>query len=164
MSQITHDLQDELVEVIGNNITDIELLGGPAHQSRINTNNHRSVALEIWSLNKVRGRSQGTVPYKREFWYYGQHFYNNSSMQSTCQQQIINFQNFNNPKNWTHCHFQLNGLNGLNEGWWWRGREVEDGVGRHGNSVLGMTWNCLVCILSGLFLGICGGTWFGANV
>ena len=52
----------------------------------------------------------------------------------------------------------------LAEGWWWRGREVEDGVGRHGNSVLGMTWNCLVCILSGLFLGICGGTWFGANV
>ena len=39
-----------------------------------------------------------------------------------------------------------------------------DGVGRHGNSVLGMTWNCLVCILSGLFLEICGGTWFGANV
>ena len=52
----------------------------------------------------------------------------------------------------------------LAEGWWWRGREVGDGVGRHGNSVLGMTWNCLVCILSGLFLGICGGTWFGANV
>ena len=22
-------------------------------------------------------------------------------------------------------------------GWWWRGREVGDGVGRHGNSVLG---------------------------
>ena len=52
----------------------------------------------------------------------------------------------------------------LAEGWWWRGREVGAGVGRHGNSVLGMTWNCLVCILSGLFLGICGGTWFGANV
>ena len=52
----------------------------------------------------------------------------------------------------------------LAEGWWWRWREVGDGVGRHGNSVLGMTWNCLVCILSGLFLGICGGTWFGANV
>ena len=52
----------------------------------------------------------------------------------------------------------------LAEGWWWRGREVGDGVGRHGNSVLGMTWNCLVCILSGRFLGICGGTWFGANV
>ena len=48
--------------------------------------------------------------------------------------------------------------------WWWRGREVGAGVGRHGNSVLRMTWNCLVCILSGLFLGICGGTWFGANV
>ena len=31
----------------------------------------------------------------------------------------------------------------LAEGWWWRGREVGDGVGRHGNSVLGMTWNCL---------------------
>ena len=46
----------------------------------------------------------------------------------------------------------------------WRGREVGDGVGRHGNSVLGMTWNCLVCTLSGLFLGISGGTWFGANV
>ena len=43
-------------------------------------------------------------------------------------------------------------------------RKVGDGVGRHGNSVLGMTWNCLVCILSGLFLGICGGTWLGANV
>ena len=27
----------------------------------------------------------------------------------------------------------------LAEGWWWRGREVGDGVGRHGNSVLGMT-------------------------
>ena len=52
----------------------------------------------------------------------------------------------------------------LAEGWWWRGREVGAEVGRHGNSVLGMTWNCLVCILSGLFLGICGGTWFGANV
>ena len=52
----------------------------------------------------------------------------------------------------------------LAEGWWWRGREVGDGVGRHGNSVLGMTWNCLVCILSGLFLGICGETWFGANI
>ena len=52
----------------------------------------------------------------------------------------------------------------LVEGWWWRRREVGAGVGRHGNSVLGMTWNCLVCILSGLFLGICGGTWFGANV
>ena len=52
----------------------------------------------------------------------------------------------------------------LAEGWWWRVREVGDGVGRHGNSLLGMTWNCLVCILSGLFLGMCGGTWFGANV
>ena len=30
----------------------------------------------------------------------------------------------------------------LAEGWWWRGREVGDGVGRHGNScvsLLGMT-------------------------
>ena len=26
----------------------------------------------------------------------------------------------------------------LAEGWWWRGREVEAGVGRHGNSVSGM--------------------------
>ena len=49
----------------------------------------------------------------------------------------------------------------LADSWWWRGREVGAGVGRHGNSVLG---NYLVCILSGLFLGICGGTWFGANV
>ena len=39
----------------------------------------------------------------------------------------------------------------LAESWWWRGREVGAGVGRHGNSVLGMTWNCSVCILSGLF-------------
>ena len=27
----------------------------------------------------------------------------------------------------------------LAEGWWWKGREVGDGVGIHGNSVLGMT-------------------------
>ena len=27
----------------------------------------------------------------------------------------------------------------LAESWWWRGREVGAGVGRHGNSVLGMT-------------------------
>ena len=52
----------------------------------------------------------------------------------------------------------------LAEGWWWRGRGVGAGVGRRGNSVWGMTWGCLVCILSGLFLEICGGTWFGANV
>ena len=45
----------------------------------------------------------------------------------------------------------------LAEGWWWRGREVGAGVGRHGNSVLGMTWNCLVCIPSGLFQGYVGG-------
>ena len=46
-----------------------------------------------------------------------------------------------------------------------RGLVVEGaGVGRCGNSFWGMTWSCLVCILSGLFLGICGETWFGANV
>ena len=38
------------------------------------------------------------------------------------------------------------------------GRGVRAGVGRHGNSVLRMTWNCSVCIQSGLFLGMCGGT------
>ena len=52
----------------------------------------------------------------------------------------------------------------LAEGRWWRGRGVGAGVGRRGNSVWRMTWSCLVCILSGLFSRICGGTWFGANV
>ena len=67
-----------------------------------------------------------------------------------------------NPINWVTKISENACLN--KKSWWWRGQEVGDGVGRHGNSVLGMTWNCLVCILSGLFLGICGGTWYGANV